>query len=73
MVGGTVELLEEAEDIREQEEVNTKIRRYSQARGRYYVVAEEVGTGKKKTGYTYNNHFSKGRTCGCEINDLQDK
>ena len=41
--------------------------------GRYFVVAEGVGTGRKKTGYTYNNHFSKGRTCGCEINDLEDK
>lgn len=42
-------------------------------RSRYYVVAEEVGTGRKKTGYTYNDHFSKGRTCGCEINDLEDE
>lgn len=42
-------------------------------RGRYYVVAEEIGTGRKKTGYTYNSHFSKGRTCGCEINDLEDE
>lgn len=36
-------------------------------------VAEEVGTGIKKTGYTYSDYFSKGRICGCEINDLEDE
>lgn len=32
---------------------------YPTGRSRYYVAAEEVGTGRRKTGYTYNDHLSK--------------